>query len=51
MTMDFKHRVIQFVIDIVTLCGKNYRIGRRKKVPEKDKWEIPAIIPSLHKVS
>ena len=31
MTMDFKHHVIQYVIDIVTSCGGgNDRIGKIK---------------------
>ena len=44
--MDFKHHVIQSVIDIVTLGEKNDRIGRKKnkKNPAKNKWEIPAVI-------
>ena len=31
MSMNFKQNVIQYVIDIVTSCGKNSRIEKRKE--------------------
>ena len=29
--MNFKHHAIQYVIDVVTLCGGNDRIGKKKR--------------------
>ena len=43
MTINVKHHLIQSVIDIFTLCGKNDRIGKRKNLA-KYKWEIPSVI-------
>ena len=44
--MNFKHNVIQCVIDIVTSCGEEMIESEKenKKVPGKDKWETPATI-------
>ena len=46
MTMNFKYHVIQYVIDIVSLCGKQMiELAKEKKIfPAKDKWELPAVI-------
>ena len=40
MTMNFKHHVIQYVIDIVTLCGGGMieLEKEKKKIPAKDDW-------------
>ena len=46
MTMNLKLHVIQYVIDIVTLCEKTL-IEQGEKTPAKDKWEISAIIPLM----
>ena len=47
MSMNFKQNVIQYVIDIVTSCGKNDRIRKKNKVPGKDKWETLDVIPLI----
>ena len=46
MTINFKHHVIEYVIDIVTLCGeKTIELEKRKEIiPAKDKWQILSII-------
>ena len=39
ITLNLKHHVMQYMIDIVTLCWKNDRIGKRIYInPSKDKW-------------
>ena len=45
--MNFKHNVIKYVIDIVTLCGKKWIELEIEKVPVKDEWETHAIIPVM----
>ena len=48
-TMNFKYHVIHSVIYIVSLCGKKI-IELAKEIiiiPEKDKWEIPTVIPLM----
>ena len=48
MSMNFKHHVMQYVIGIVTSCGeKLYNRMNKIKVPVKDKWETPVIIPLM----
>ena len=48
MSMNFKQNIIQYVIDIVTLCGEKwYNWKKSKKVPGKDKWETLAVIPLI----
>ena len=49
MCMDFKHHVIQYVIDIVTQCGGGIieLEKEKKKVPGKDKWETLPVIPLI----
>ena len=45
MTMNFKYRVIKYVIDIVTLCrGKIIELEDLKNLA-KDKWKLPDVIP------
>ena len=31
MSMDFPRKIINYVIGTITLCGKNYKIGKNKK--------------------
>ena len=49
ITMNFQYHVIQSVIDIVSLCGRKMieLAKEKKKNPEKDKWELPAVIPLM----
>ena len=46
MTMNFKYHVRYSVINIVPSCGEK-RYNWQKKIPAKDKWELPAIIPLM----
>ena len=49
MSMNFKDRVMQYVIDIVTSCGGEMIELEKEniKVPGKDKWEKLSIIPLM----
>ena len=49
MTLNLKYHLIQSIIDVVSLCGKKI-IELAKEIiiiPEKDKWEIPTVIPLM----
>ena len=49
MSMNFKHHVIQYEIDIVTSCGKKMIESEKekKKVSGKYKWETISVIPIM----
>ena len=48
MTMNLKHNVINSVINIFPLCGEKWYNWQNKiKIPAKDKWEPPAVIPLM----
>ena len=49
MTMNIKHHVIQYVINIVTFCGEKMTELEKvnTKIPAKDKWYITAVIPIM----
>ena len=47
ITMNFKYHVKQSVIDIVSLCGEKVIKLEKSKNPEKEEWEIPAVIPLM----
>ena len=52
MTMNFKHHVIKYDIYIVTLCGRKQQNWKNKiKIPVKDKWKTPAIVPLMQIVA